>query len=184
MSCSTRGTCHGSCYTGLDTRNSTKIKLTCSSYASLQLRNDAVAFKRQGILCSTSSTVCLSVLTRCDGLEDCSASDIRRNATIMKTTPLGRHDEANLHPWSDRCLSKKLPSDGTLMICIGFTSWVFQTRRFCLSAVPMLTQCYALASSCRQRTHFSQKKYDKISERGQKYPLILTSPSLSLPPSD
>jgi hypothetical protein len=60
----------------------------------------------------------------------------------------------------------------------------FRLGSYCLPTDPMLTQWHASASAFRKRTHFSQKKYDKISERAQKVPLILTIPNLSLPPSD
>lgn len=126
---------------------------------------------------------CLSVLTRCEGSEEGSASVIRWNTIIMKTTLLGRQDEANLHPWTDSWLSKNCPL--TALWCFVFPSLHrFLDCRFYLSTDLMLTQCHGLASACRMRTHFSLKKYDNISERVQKFPLIVTSPNLSMPPSD
>lgn len=145
------GSCYGSCYTGLETRNSANLKLSSSSYLSLQLRNDAVLFSRQKPVCSSVCTVYL--LTTFSVSEDSSASAVIWNTTIMKTTLLGPPSGANLYPWTDRWLSKNCP---LAALCCCICSDVMKLRiAVSVSTDPMLTQCRGLASACKKRALLS-----------------------------
>lgn len=46
----------------------------------------------------------------------------------LNTTLLGRPDEADLHPWTNSWLSKKVTSGCSLMLCICFTSWLSDSK--------------------------------------------------------